>query len=122
MKHKNEWIEAIRTADNPEKSSELLQSTKASSAKNLKPDSESSSSDSDDDDGGDSMATCPDSESSSSDSDDDDGADSMATCPVISYSQFEDRVKEIDPLASSNIIRIAGNYLQDMGEVRYFHK
>ena len=40
-----------------------------------------------------------------------------AVCPVICYSSFEEGVRSIDPLASTDLIRIAGNYLQDMGEV-----
>ncbi|XP_072045771.1 uncharacterized protein [Amphiura filiformis] len=39
------------------------------------------------------------------------------TCPVIAYREFETLVREIDPLASTDIIRIAGNFLQDMGEI-----
>ena len=41
-------------------------------------------------------------------------------CPVIRYSNFQERVRSIDPLASTDFIRIAGNYLQDMGEVSFF--
>ena len=96
----------------------MLESTKASSAKNLKsslksrivkflPFLQKKS------------ISKPDSETSD-DSDDEDDGDLMVACPVISYSSFEDKVREIDPLASSDIIRIAGNYLQDMGEVRSF--
>ena len=43
-----------------------------------------------------------------------------AVCPIIRYSSFEERVRTIDPLASTDFIRIAGNYLQDMGEVSCF--
>ena len=46
--------------------------------------------------------------------------ESSSVCPVIRYSSFEERVRRIDPLATSDFIRIAGNYLQDMGEVSYF--
>ncbi len=47
-------------------------------------------------------------------------ADDSIQCPVISYEEFVSRVKEIiNPLLSRDIIRIAGNYLQDMGEVSY---
>ena len=41
-----------------------------------------------------------------------------ATCPVMTYNQFQDHVREIDPIAKTEFIRIACNYLQDMGEVR----
>ena len=43
-----------------------------------------------------------------------------SVCPIIRYSSFQERVRSIDPLASTDFIRIAGNYLQDMGEVSYF--
>ena len=46
--------------------------------------------------------------------------DENVVCPIIRYSSFEERVRSIDPLASTNVIRIAGNYLQDMGEVSRF--
>ncbi|XP_072015116.1 uncharacterized protein [Amphiura filiformis] len=38
-------------------------------------------------------------------------------CPLISYREFEARVTEFNPMASTDIIRIAANYLQDMGEI-----
>ena len=41
-------------------------------------------------------------------------------CPVIPYSSFQERVRSIDPLVSTDFIRISGNYLQDMGEVSCF--
>ena len=43
-----------------------------------------------------------------------------SVCPVIRYSSFQERVRSIDPLVSTDFIRIAGNYLQDMGEVTCF--
>ncbi|XP_072048644.1 uncharacterized protein [Amphiura filiformis] len=39
------------------------------------------------------------------------------SCPVLSYIQFQALVRQIDPLVTTDIIRIAGNYLQDMGEI-----
>ena len=39
-------------------------------------------------------------------------------CPVVSYSQFEYHVKQINPMAKTDFIQLACNYLQDMGEVR----
>ena len=44
--------------------------------------------------------------------------DLSSVCPVIRYSNLKERVRSIDPLASRDFIHIAGNYLQDMGEVR----
>ena len=41
-----------------------------------------------------------------------------AACPVMTYKQFEDNVREIDRIVKTDFIRIACNYLQDMGEVR----
>ena len=40
--------------------------------------------------------------------------------PVLSYNEYKDRVKEIDPLVSDNLVQISSNYLQDMGEVRFY--
>ena len=40
--------------------------------------------------------------------------------PVLSYDEFKDRVKEIDPLVSDKLLEISSNYLQDMGEVRLY--
>ena len=46
--------------------------------------------------------------------------ENSSVCPVIRYSSFEERVKSFNPLATSDFIRVAGNYLQDMGEVSSF--
>ena len=38
-------------------------------------------------------------------------------CPVMSYSEFEDHARKIEPLANTDHIQTTCNYLQDMGEV-----
>ena len=37
--------------------------------------------------------------------------------PVLPYNDYRDRVKEIDPLVSDELVQISSNYIQDMGEV-----
>ena len=37
--------------------------------------------------------------------------------PVLPYTDYRDRVKEIDPLVSDKLVQISSNYIQDMGEV-----
>ena len=41
----------------------------------------------------------------------------MSKRPVLSYDEYKDRVKKIDPLATDKLIQISANFLQDMGEV-----
>ena len=37
--------------------------------------------------------------------------------PVLPYTDYRDRVKEIDPIVSDELVQISSNYIQDMGEV-----
>ena len=37
--------------------------------------------------------------------------------PVLPYNDYKDKVKEIDPLVSNELVQVSSNYLQDMGEV-----
>ena len=36
---------------------------------------------------------------------------------VLSYEEYEKKVKEVDPLAG-DLVKVTADYLQDMGEVR----